>query len=137
MVEPTPPGRLAGAANVIKGLSLANVLVIFLLLLMAVLLAGPGYVGYRALGDEKLRNRFLSSYQEIASDTGCTIRVVAERGGPEHWSISTGFAFQGADRWTVGVILDHAPSEEQIASYCASLTLIVDKMMHEPNEAEP
>jgi len=137
MSEP-PAGRIASAANVVKSLSLSNVLVIFLLLLMAVLLAGPAYVVYRALGDEKLMDRFLSSYREIPSDTGCTIRVVAERGGPEHWSISTGFAMQGSDRWTVGVILDHPPSEEkgEVASYCESLMLIVDKM-HEPDEPQP
>lgn len=130
-VTPQPPaeGRLAGAANVIKGLTLSNVLVIFLLLAMA----GPAYVLWKAVNDKQLMDRFLSSYREIASDTGCTIRVVAERGGPEHWSISTGFAFQGADRWTVGVILDHAPPEEEIASYCASLLLIVDKM-HQADE---
>jgi hypothetical protein len=127
-VQPPPAeGRLAGAANVIKGLTLSNVLVIFLLLCMA----GPAYVLYRALGDEKLLDRFLSSYQEIASTTGCTIRVVAERGGPQRWSISTGFAFAGADKWTVGVILDREPTEEEIASYCASLGLIVDKMHDE------
>jgi hypothetical protein len=131
MSEP-PTGRIASAANVVKSLSLSNVLVIFLLLLMAVLLAGPAYVVYRALGDEKLMDRFLSSYREIPSDTGCTIRVVAERGGPEHWSISTGFAMQGSDRWTVGVILDHAPPEEEVTSYCATLMLIVGKM----NEAD-
>jgi hypothetical protein len=136
-IQPPPPaeGRLAGAARVIQSLSLSNVLVIFLLLLMA----GPAYVLWKALGDEKLLDRFLSSYQEIASDTGCTIRVVAERGGPERWSISTGFAFQGADRWTVGVILDHDPTsaEGEIASYCATLTLIVDKMHQADDEQGP
>jgi hypothetical protein len=122
----TPPpaeGRLAGAVSVIRTLSLSNVLVIFLLLMMA----GPAYVLWKAVNDEHLMDRFLSSYREIPSPTGCTIRVVAERGGPEHWSISTGFAFMGADRWTVGVILDHEPGDE-VASYCETLKLIVDKM---------
>lgn len=97
---------------------------IFLLLLMA----GPAYLLYKALNDEALLDRFLSSYQEISTETGCTLRAVAERGGPQRWSISTGFAFAGADTWTVGVILDHAPAKEEIESYCATLLLIVEKM---------
>lgn len=134
-VQPPPPpaeGRFAGAANVIKGLTLSNVLVIFLLLAMA----GPAYVLWKAVNDKQLMDRFLSSYREIASDTGCTIRVVAERGGPEHWSVSTGFAMQGSDRWTVGVILDHEPGD-LVASYCETLKLIVDSMLHKGGETGP
>lgn len=117
-------GWLAGAISAIKGLSWTNLLVIFALLLMLI----PAYVVYRALNDEALLDRFLSSYREVPSTTGCTVRVVAERGGPERWSISTAYAAQGADRWTVGVILDSEPKEEQIESYCAALNLIVDRL---------
>lgn len=130
-VEPPPQGRFAHAAHIIRSLSLSNVLVVFLLLCMA----APAYVLYRALNDDALLDRFLSSYREIASDTDCTIRVVAERGGPERWAVSTGFALAGADRWTVGVILDHEPTQEEVHSYCASLLLIVDKM-HDANGSE-
>ena len=125
-VTPPPPaeGRLAGAANIIKGLSLSNVLVIFLLLLMAL----PAYVTYRALSDKDLLDRFLSSYRVIGSEGGCTIRMVAERSGPEFWSISTGFAAGGNERWTVGVILEREPSKEEITSHCATLLLIVQQL---------
>ena len=106
-------------------------LVIFLLLLMV----GPAYVLYRAVNDEELLDRFLSSYREIPSDTGCTIRVVAERGGPERWAISTGFAFAGADSWQVSVVLDHEPEEKEVESHCATLFLIVEKM-HSADEPQ-
>ena len=45
------------------------------------------------------------------------------------WGVSSGFAFQGADRWFVNVLLDHSPNNEEIASYCASLKLIGDRML--------
>jgi hypothetical protein len=134
MPEPPPQpdqGRVVGLINAAKGLTFANIVI--LALLVAILV--PVYIVWRALSDETLLNRLLSHYQVVPSDTPCTVRVVAERGGPEYWSVSTGFAFQGADRWTVGVILDRQPTTEQIASYCASLTLIVDKM-HEPDGAD-
>jgi hypothetical protein len=124
MTEPPPEGRFAHAAHAVRALTLSNVLVIFLLLLMAV----PVYIVYRALSDEALLDRFLSSYRVIGSEGGCTIRMVAERGGPEQWSINTGFAAGGNERWTVGVVLEREPSREEITSHCATLLLIVERL---------
>jgi hypothetical protein len=113
-------------------MTLAQVAILALLIMLLI----PVYVIWKALSDEALLDRFLSSYREVPSDSGCTIRVVAERGGPELWSISSQFAAQGNDRWTVGVILTKQPSTEEITSFCASLKLIADRMLqdggHEP-----
>ena len=51
-----------------------------------------------------------------------------QSGGPDLWSVSTGFAYQGADRWQMGVILDHRPTSEQEVSYCETLKILVDQM---------
>ena len=119
-----PQGWLASAAHAVRSLTLSNVLVIFLLLCMV----APAYVVWKVVNDEALLDRFLSSYSELPSDSDCVIREARQRGEPERWSIATGFAFAGTDQWTVAVILDHAPTEGEIESYCASLLLIVDKM---------
>jgi hypothetical protein len=129
-LPPSPPnegGRVSAWIAHAKGLTFTNVAVIALLLLALI----PAYFLYRAIGDPALLDRVLSSYEEIATNGDCTIRVVAERGGPQRWSVSTGFAFAGSERWAVSVILDHAPGDEEIASHCATLLLIVEKM-HEP-----
>jgi hypothetical protein len=124
--EPPPEGRYLGWLNAIKGLSITNVLVIAMLAVVAV----PVYTIYKALGDDKLLDRFMSTYEEEASQmTGCTLRHVQERGGPDIWGISSGFAFQGDDRWFVSVALSHDPSSEEVASYCESLKLIADRML--------
>jgi hypothetical protein len=130
--QPPPPppdhklGLVEGAANVVKGLSLNNVLTIALLAVIAV----PVYVIYRALDDDKLMDRFLSTYKEVSSqNVGCAVRHVQARGGPEMWGISAGFSFTGTDRWFVNVVLDHAPNNEEIISYCESLKLIADRML--------
>jgi hypothetical protein len=109
-----------------KGLTIANVLVIALLVIIAV----PVYVIYRALNDEKIMDRLMSTYEEIGTKhSGCTLRHVQERGGPDLWGLSSGFAFQGSDRWYVNVVLAEAPTDEQIASHCAALKLIADRML--------
>jgi hypothetical protein len=128
---PTPPpapqdGRILSWLNAVKGLSITNVLVIAMLAVVAV----PVYVIYRALDDDSLLDRFMSTYEETASQlTGCTLRHVQERGGPDIWGISSGFAFQGDGRWFVSVALSHAPSNDEVVSYCESLKLIADRML--------
>jgi|KBSMisStandDraft_5_1062788.scaffolds.fasta_scaffold208852_2 hypothetical protein len=124
MDEP-PPGRLAAAASVVKGLSLSNVLIIALLAVIAI----PTYVIYRAMNDAAVMDRLLSSYKEIPNTSGCTLREVKTRGGPARWSISTGFAYHGNDRWGINVIVDQQPTEEQIATHCATLKLIADGIL--------
>ena len=112
--------------NAVKGLTLANVLVIAMLMIIAV----PVYIIYRAINDEHLLDLFLSSYEEVSGrHGGCILRHVRERGGQHFWGVSTGFAFQGSDQWQVSVILTQNPTNEEIASFCASLKLITDKML--------
>jgi hypothetical protein len=120
------PDKYVSWLGAIKGLSLGNVLVIALLAIIAV----PVYVIYRALDDKDLLDRFLSTYSELSSqNVPCALRHVQARGGPQLWGISSGFAFQGADRWFVNVVLDHEPTREELVSYCESLKLIADRML--------
>ena len=138
MSEPTPPppqdGRVLGWMTAVKGLTISNVLVIALLAVIAV----PVYIVYRALNDEKIMDRLMSTYEEVGNQqSGCAVRHVKERGGPDLWGVSSGFAFQGADRWYVNVILSHAPTTEEIYSYCESLKLIADRMLARGGDDEP
>jgi hypothetical protein len=126
--EPPPQeGKYLGWLNAIKGLTISNVIVIAALAIVAV----PVFVVYKAVsGNEKLLNRFLSTYEEETNQqSGCMLRHVQQRGGPDQWAVSSGFAFTGADRWFVSVVLNHAPGSEEIVSFCESLKLIADKML--------
>jgi hypothetical protein len=127
--EPTPPDNRVGVvgeiANIVKGLSLTNVLIIALLVALAV----PTYILWRFLNDASLLNKFTSFYEERSSDkVGCILRIASQRGVHPIYSISTGFAYQGSDRYIVGVIVEDEPDEGRLASYCETLNLIVDHM---------
>lgn len=127
---PPPPDRRLGVAdglaNIVKGLSLQNVLILFLLVVIAI----PAYTIWQALHDDKLMDRFLSTYEEITSqNVGCSMRHLQRRGGPNEWSVSSGFAYQGTDRWVVSVWMGREPNGEEINSYCESLKLIADRMV--------
>src|SRR5215510_8481877 len=125
---PAPPrDKYIGWLNAVKGLSLGNVLVIALLVVIAI----PVYIIYKALGDDALMDRLMSTYEEKESSqmVGCTFRHVQARGGPDTWGISAGFAYQGTDRWMISVITPREPSNEEFVSNCEALKLIVDKML--------
>ena len=127
--QPPPEGRGLAWINAAKSLTLTNVLVIALMAMVIV----PVYFVYRALNDPATLDRFMSSYDEYTEEvSGCTVRTVRLRGGPWRWSISSGFAMGGADRYTVSVIVTTEPNAEAVTSYCATLNLIIDKM-HEAN----
>jgi hypothetical protein len=127
-VSDQPPGRLAAAAGIVKGLTLGNVLVIALLVVIAI----PAYLAYKMLNDPAVMDRLMSSYKELPNGSGCILREVKERGGPDQWAISTGFAFRGADRWYVAVGLTHAPSEQELTSHCEALKRITDTLVQPP-----
>ena len=120
----TPPGGWAErVASIIKGLTFTNVLMLFLLSLIVV----PGYIMYRAVNDPTILERMLSSYKEFPpQDSGCTLREFKARGGPRMWTISTGFAYQGTDKWVASIVLDHMPNEDENVSYCESLKLVTE-----------
>ena len=120
---------MAGLISAAKSLTLTNVLIIALMAMVIV----PVYFVYRALNDPQILDRFMSSFEEYNDEvSGCTIRTVRLRGGPWRWSISSGFAMGGADRYTVSVIVSTEPDAEAITSYCETINLIIDKM-HEAN----
>ena len=91
---PPPDGSKAvGLINAVKGLTFSNLAMIVVLAIVAV----PIYVIYKALGDDKILDRLMSTFEEIEDQrSGCAVRHVQERGGPEMWGVSSGFAFQGA-----------------------------------------
>lgn len=127
MTEPDK-GMIGGLANVLKSLSIWNVLTLLLLCLILV----PIWVIYRAVSDEKLMDRLLSQYEEITeTSVGCILRHVRVRGGPDQWAIASGFAYQGGDRWYLSVITNstNQPTQQEVAAYCESLKLITDSIL--------
>ena len=126
MTEPPPSeGKLAAAAAVVKGLSLKNVGIAALLVLIAI----PAWLVYQ--NPAGVMDRLMSVYREYPNQiSGCTVREVRERGGPDQWSVSAGFAFHGSARWYVAVGLTGTkPTDAEITSHCETLRRIADSLM--------
>jgi hypothetical protein len=132
-VQPAPQGVILSVVNAVKGMSLTNVLVIIMLAIVVV----PSYLLWSVLNDPVMLGRFLSSYEEITSDKWpCTLRVASLRGAGDQYSISTGFAYQGSERWTLAVLIDRKPTDQEMYSYCETLNLLVDYMRN-PDARSP
>lgn len=124
----TPQQRAKGIASLIgavQGLTITNAVVIAMLVVVAI----PAYFVYSALNNEKLLDKFLSSYEELSSQySTCGFRQARMRGGPMTWGISSGFAYSGNDRYLIAVWIDHKPTTEQMVDYCHALHGLVDYM---------
>jgi len=123
--EPSRVGAAGEAVKIVQSLTLTHVLIIALLVAIAI----PSYIFYRTLNDASMLNKFMSYYEEVITPhMPCTLRIASQRGADPVYSISAGFAFQGSDRWTMGVILNHKPDESELTSYCETLQKIIDHL---------
>ena len=135
--KPEPPpdhvGMIGGIVKIIQSMTLTHVLILALLLVILI----PTFILYRFMTDASMLNKWTSFYEELSSDKSpCTLRIASVRGADPTYAISTGFAFQGSDRWTVSVVMGHKPDEGQLISYCETLNQIVD-YMRRPNAPSP
>ena len=130
---PHPPGAIASWIGLAKGLTPTNAMVI--VILVAALL--PAYIAWKVINDSALLDRIMSDYNVYSSQmASCTLRSARLRGEPMAFFLTTGFAYEGEDRWSVGVTLDHQPDADELASYCAVLNLVVDYMRN-PEQLDP
>ena len=130
----TEQERAAGLLKWAQGLTLLNVLVIFLFVATTAL---PAYATWKILNDEALLTRLLSTYEEFGNQqSGCFLRHAKQRGGSDFWSIGTGFAYSGMDRWSVNVVLERRPTDEEITSYCATAKLLAGDMLVHGNAGD-
>lgn len=137
--QPPPPaadgGWLHTIIHFLKGLTLTNTIVIVILIVALI----PAYFVWRLLNDEVMLYRFLSSYREVpnpVAGSNCVLREVSMRGGGDQFAIATNFATLGNDRWQIGVILGHRPTDIEIQTYCETLGHIIDKM-RDPTKPAP
>jgi hypothetical protein len=131
--QPPQQGVLERAVASVKGLSLQNLLTIVVLIVVL----APTYLLWRLLNDSAMLGRVLSSYEEVTSDKWpCTLRIASLRGAGDTYSISAGFAFQGSERWTIAVLMDRKPTDDEMHSYCETLQLLIDAM-RDPTKHPP
>jgi hypothetical protein len=121
---PNNGGRIVGIVNAARALTLTNAAVIVILLFALV----PAYVVYRLVTDPDLLDRFLSSYAAVGAEGPCRIIKARERSEHYTWAITSGFAFEGNQRWTLGTVMTRQPTDEEIRSNCAILQAIIDFM---------
>lgn len=119
---PSPlPNNSSGWLSFAKGLTLGNAAAILVLLVGLV----PAYVVYRMVTDPALIDRFLSSYEVRSTGTACRLVKAREHGGGYTYAVTTAFAAEGQQKWSLGAVMTTEPSEEEIKSNCALLQAII------------
>jgi hypothetical protein len=120
------PGKLGAVGRIVemlKSLTLTNVLVIILLGLVC----GPAYLTWRIINDEGLLRMIFSNFEERSMPgTDCALRVASQRAAAATYYISISYAYSGNDRWYIGVNTPVEPSPEDAKNYCRVLDEIID-----------
>ena len=127
-------GAISSLLSAVRGLTFTNALVIVILVAAAI----PAYLLFKVVNDQALLDRVMSNYEEVdlPHSSSCTLRAAGVRGQPLTWYISSGFAYHGDDRWSLGVAVPRKPTMEQMQSYCETILLVVD-FMHDPDHVAP
>lgn len=135
--EQVPAGTVGAIGNLltaVRGLTISNAVVIVILIAATI----PAYFLYKVVNDQALLDRFLSNYEEVdlPHSSSCTLRAAGQRGQPLTWYVSTGFAYHGDDKWSLGVAVPRKPTMDEMQAYCETMLLVVD-YMHDPNHLAP
>jgi hypothetical protein len=117
-----PPNNVSVGLAFLKGLTFGNVLAIVLLFLGSI----PAYVTYRLASDPALLDRFLSAYSVSDPVGACRVVKARQRGEVYSWAITSGYALEGNQRWTLGTVMNREPTTEEINSNCALLQATID-----------
>lgn len=88
----------------------------------------PSYVLYRLVTDPALLDRFLSSYAVEPTSTACRLVKARERGEDYSFAVTTGIAFEGQTRYSLGAVMTREPTEEEQATICVLLQTMIDAL---------
>jgi hypothetical protein len=124
VTPPPPPTTVTAGLSFLERLTPKNALAILLLLCGLV----PAYVVYRLVTDPALLDRFLSAYAVEPTSTACRIVRARERGEDFSYAVTTGIAFEGQTRYTIGAIMSRLPTEEEQQTLCVILQTMIDAL---------
>jgi hypothetical protein len=119
-----PPTNVTAGLGFLERLTPKNAVAILLLLCGLV----PAYVVYRLVTDPTLLDRFLSSYAVEPTSTACRLVKARERGEDYSYAVTTGIAFEGQTRYSLGAVMTHEPTEEEQQTLCVILQAMIDAL---------
>ncbi len=114
-------GRLLDA---VKSLTFVNVAILALLVIIAV----PAYLTWKAVDNPELLSLLFSEFQEISTDTDCTLFKGQTQGGTPYYAVTNQFAERNAEFWSVAVRIKFRPDHPAILAYCEALENVIDYM---------
>jgi hypothetical protein len=85
-------------------------------------------VVYRLVSDPALLDRFLSSYAIEPTSTACRLVKARERGADYSFAVTTGIAFEGQTRYSLGAVMTREPSGEEQQTLCVILQTMIDAL---------
>lgn len=139
---PDPPPRIVQAdarlglvdrlVDIVKGLTLTNVLILALLIILIV----PLYLAWRVLNDQDLQGKLFNTYSELEAPSDCLLTFQQAAGGSGHYVIRAILAERPAETWYISTRIRFKPDDKAMYLYCAASSQLID-FMRDPNNTAP
>lgn len=117
----------------VKGLTLLNAVVIVMLLFAMF----PAYVGWKMLNDTNLLSLVMSQYEELPSETDCSLAMGQASGASPTYFVRNVFQERANEVWYAAVKIKFKPDDEAMRKYCASLDTVIEYMREPTKAVEP
>ena len=111
-------------ANIVKSLSLTNILIIALLLLMAI----PAYFAWKYLNDEDFRETFRNHAQIVDKHVPCIVLLGRYYGAQKRHSIFVIYGIEGRNEKIIGVRAPGVLTDPEIEEACQKVLAVANEL---------
>ena len=111
-------------ANIVKSLSLTNILIIALLLLLAI----PSYFAWKYLNDEEFRETFRNHAEIVDKHVPCTVLQGRYYGAQKRHSVFVIYGIEGRNEKLVGERAPGVLTDPEIEALCVKVLAAAAEM---------
>ena len=111
-------------ANIVKSLSLTNILIIAMLLLLAI----PSYFAWKYLNDEEFRETFRNHAQIVDKHVPCIVLLGRYYGAQKRHSVFVIYGIEGRNEKIIGIRAPGVLTDPQIEEACQKVLATAAEM---------
>jgi len=119
-----PEGALARAANVVRSMSLTNVLILFLIVVIAI----PAYFAYRFMSDVAFRREFMTTAVILEQHVPCIVLEGSRYGSQTRHSVFVVYGLDGRNEKLIGLRAPEAMNSVELTAMCGRVVELSEQI---------
>jgi hypothetical protein len=118
-------GRVEKAFNVVRSMSLTNVLILLLIVLIAI----PAYFSYRFMSDAAFRREFMTSAIILEQHVPCVVLEGTRYGSQARHSVFIVYGHDGRNEKLLGLRAPDTVSDAELTNLCMRLRTLTEEII--------